>query len=503
MRRQQFELLTDGQINCPPGRERNFILNINSGSSSYLPYDPAMGLQDPALVASILASAVDVTILMTAEGIICDQVIAGSDLPRSLFTGWPGKALSETVTHESRPKIEQLLGEAGNGMPRWRQVNHPMNGGLDIPISYSAVKAGPHGHIIAIGRDMSTVSQLQQRLLSAEQAVEQEYQRLRNSETRFRVLLQSATDAIMIVDARSNRVAECNPASATLLGRTLKRIEGANIEDVFAVDDWQDVKAALESLRNFGRTEDIVLRPSQDKQQAVLSFSMFRQENTTYYLLRMVPHAVGTSAVVLPKSQSKVVKIISEMPDGFIVTDTDMKILTANSAFLELVQLASEEQARGVSLDNWLGRRGVDVGLMVSQLQEKGEIRNFHTIIRGQFGSVEDVEVSAVAVTEGETPCFGFSLHHVSRQKVNINKQDQGLLRSVDEFTKLVGKVPLKELVRESTDIIERLCIEAALQMNGDNRAGAAEMLGLSRQSLYVKLHRYGIDDMGISELAN
>jgi DNA-binding NtrC family response regulator len=30
--------------------------------------------------------------------------------------------------------------------------------------------------------------------------------------------------------------------------------------------------------------------------------------------------------------------------------------------------------------------------------------------------------------------------------------------------------------------------------MNGDNRAGAAEMLGLSRQSLYVKLHRYGID---------
>ena len=148
-------------------------MNINAGTSSYLPYNPAIGLQDPALVASILASAVDVTILMTAEGIICEQVIAGADLPRNMFTGWPGKSIYETVTVESRSKIEQLLGEAGNGMPRWRQVNHPLIGGLDIPISYSAVKAGPQGHIIAIGRDMSTVSQLQQRLLSAEQAVEQ------------------------------------------------------------------------------------------------------------------------------------------------------------------------------------------------------------------------------------------------------------------------------------------------------------------------------------------
>ena len=479
-------------------------MGIFDGSAGILQNDPSMGLQDPAVVASILASAVDVTVLMTRDGIICDQVIAGPDLPRSLFTGWPGKSLSDTVTVESRSKIEQLIGEAGNGMPlRWRQVNHPMHGEVDIPISYSAVKAGPNGHIIAIGRDMSNVSKLQRRLLSAEQAVEQEYQRLRNSETRFRVLLQSATDAIMIVDARTGRVAECNLASATLLGRQFKRIEGAIIEDVFSPEDWAVVKVALDSLRNAGRTEDIVLSPSEERQQAVLSFSMFRQENSTYFLLRMVPHAVGTSAVVLPKAQSKVVKIISEMPDGFVVTDIELNILTANSAFLEFVQLASEEQARGMNLDNWLGRRGVDVGMMVSQLQDKGEIRNFHTIVRGQFGAVEDVEVSAVAVTEGETPCFGFALHHVSRQKLNTSKQDQGLLRSVDEFTKLVGKVPLKELVRESTDIIERLCIEAALQMNGDNRANAAEMLGLSRQSLYVKLHRYGIDDVATNELSN
>jgi len=33
------------------------------------------------------------------------------------------------------------------------------------------------------------------------------------------------------------------------------------------------------------------------------------------------------------------------------------------------------------------------------------------------------------------------------------------------------------------------------LKLTGDNRATAAEMLGLSRQSLYVKLRRFGLAD--------
>jgi DNA-binding NtrC family response regulator len=66
----------------------------------------------------------------------------------------------------------------------------------------------------------------------------------------------------------------------------------------------------------------------------------------------------------------------------------------------------------------------------------------------------------------------------------------------VDHLTELVGRVTLKELVRQSTDVIERLCIETALTMTGDNRASAAEMLGLSRQSFYMKLHRYGLGEL-------
>jgi DNA-binding NtrC family response regulator len=62
-------------------------------------------------------------------------------------------------------------------------------------------------------------------------------------------------------------------------------------------------------------------------------------------------------------------------------------------------------------------------------------------------------------------------------------------------LTDLVGRVPLKSLVRDTADIIEKLCIEAALRLTDNNRASAADMLGLSRQSLYIKLRRFGILD--------
>jgi DNA-binding NtrC family response regulator len=68
--------------------------------------------------------------------------------------------------------------------------------------------------------------------------------------------------------------------------------------------------------------------------------------------------------------------------------------------------------------------------------------------------------------------------------------------RSLEQLAELVGRVSLKELVRESTDVIERMCIEAALELTGDNRASAAELLGVSRQSFYMKLRRYGLGDL-------
>ena len=94
-----------------------------------------------------------------------------------------------------------------------------------------------------------------------------------------------------------------------------------------------------------------------------------------------------------------------------------------------------------------------------------------------------------------ERQCFGFAIRNVGRRLKVDTQTGPELPHSVAQLTELVGRVSLKDLVREATDVIERLSIEAALQMTGGNRASASEMLGVSRQSLYVKLRRFGLVD--------
>jgi transcriptional regulator PpsR len=114
--------------------------------------------------------------------------------------------------------------------------------------------------------------------------------------------------------------------------------------------------------------------------------------------------------------------------------------------------------------------------------------------MRGDLGSATEVEISAVSVTSGEQPCLGFTIRDISLRLGAEAKSSNDVFRSRGQMTELVGRVPLKDIVSETTDLIEQMCIEAALELTGDNRSSAAEMLGLSRQSLYVKLRRFGIN---------
>jgi DNA-binding NtrC family response regulator len=63
-------------------------------------------------------------------------------------------------------------------------------------------------------------------------------------------------------------------------------------------------------------------------------------------------------------------------------------------------------------------------------------------------------------------------------------------MRSVME---LVGSSTLKDIVAETTEVVEKMCIQTAVDLTRNNRVAAAEMLGLSRQSLYVKLRKFGL----------
>lgn len=455
-----------------------------------------LGDLDAELASKLISAASDIAVVVDAKGIVRDIAFGNEDLSREGYGTWIGQRWVDTVTSETREKIEELLKEAtsGGSMPRWRQVNHPSARGVTVPIRYSAVEVGSTGRVVAVGRDLRAVATLQQKLVDAQQSMEREYARLRHAETRYRLLFQISSEAVLVVDSSNGRILEANPATSQLIGKPAKRLQGRELKDLFNATGAKAIEAHLSLARTAGRAEAIKAKLEDSKLELAVTASLFRQDNATHFLVRLQPTSDGANAWL--KSRSSLLEVVQKLPDGFVVTDPDRKVLTANLAFLELAQVATEEQIKGETLDRWLGRHMVDADVLIRNLRDRGEIRNFATVIRGDLGSTEDVEISAVSVSSGEQPCLGFAIRRVSRRPEAAVNGRRALPRSVEQMTELVGRVSLKELVRESTDMIERLCIEAALELTDDNRASAAEMLGLSRQGFYSKLRRHGLGDL-------
>ena len=93
----------------------------------------------------------------------------------------------------------------------------------------------------------------------------------------------------------------------------------------------------------------------------------------------------------------------------------------------------------------------------------------------------------------GDETHYAFYVRDVVRRRAQETPAATGMAGSIAELSHLVGRMPMKDIVGETIDMIEKMCIQSALELTGNNRASAAEMLGLSRQSLYVKLRRFGM----------
>jgi transcriptional regulator PpsR len=228
-----------------------------------------------------------------------------------------------------------------------------------------------------------------------------------------------------------------------------------------------------------------------------VSVSTYRQDRVSHFLVRLSRLQQQTMADSAPSTNAMLLQLVQNAPDCLVVTDLEGRVMSANMAFIELAQLTTEDQVRGETLDRWLGRTGVDLSVLISNLRQRGAVRLFATTLRGEYGAVTEVEISAAMVPHGEHPFLGFTIRDIGRRLSAEPKPGRELPRSVGQLTELVGRVPMKDIVGETTDLIEQLCIEAALELTRDNRASAAEMLGLSRQSLYVKLRRYGLGNLG------
>lgn len=449
----------------------------------------ALGAESAARLAMV---AGDISLVIDETGKIVDGTANPAEFPD--FPSWIGRDWLDVVTVESRPKVMEMLAGGRKGQTQhWRQVNHSAADG-DIPVRYAMVPMEGGKLSLALGRDMRDAAALQQRMLQAQQSLERDYLRLRQLETRYRMLFDQSSEPVLIIEADSLKVREANPAAHRVLDAKAGTLVGAKLTGFVARGAREPLIAFLGSVMSARSVSPVELESAKGE-TLTLNAAGFRQHGNQCILLRIAEDDGPTRS-----DSDAILDSVEAMPDAFVMADRDMRIIAANLAFVELVAAASADQIRGLALGDFVGRPGVDLELIGSQLDKHGFARNVSSIVGGHDGREgEPVELSAVR-TEGEEPVTAFVIRPIGRRLRDLPPSAQDLPRSVEQLTDLVGRMSLKDIVRESTDLIERLCIEAALSYTSDNRASAAEILGLSRQSLYSKLHRYGLGNLVAEE---
>jgi len=447
----------------------------------------------PDLLGSIISSASDIAVVVSDMGQILSVLVNPQQKGLDVQEDWNGLDMREVLTPESATKLERRLAEFASGVENDKplELNHRGSSGLQFPIRYSFHQVGPDGAILLLGRDLRPIAEMQQQLVEAQLALERDYELNRDIATRMRVLLDISRDAIAFVALNTGRITDLNGSAAQILGGSVEDLKGAAFADELTGGAGTDV---LDQLARAGRSDGAArteLTTRRTRTPLMVGVTLFRAAGERMLVCRMdrADHAAaGTQAL-----NDNLARLYDSCAEGIVVTDRSGQIVSANDGFLDLADLDNSGLALGRNLSDFLVRGGVDLKVMSDNAVRNGQIKLYATRFRTDVGVELPVEISVSYLDDAESPMLGFILRDGTRSETSRAAPgvvDDDTMRSIRE---LVGTASLKELVGETSDVVEKMCIETAVELTGNNRVAAAEMLGLSRQSLYVKLRKYGL----------
>lgn len=130
----------------------------------------------PSLAQAFASLACDLALVLDVNGVVTRVALGPAGNLTQATADWVGRLLVDTVTTDSRHKIDSLLAEAASlGLARRREVNLPVLQGATIPLAYTALRLGAGGPTLAVGQDLRAVALMQQRFMRVQQELEQGY----------------------------------------------------------------------------------------------------------------------------------------------------------------------------------------------------------------------------------------------------------------------------------------------------------------------------------------
>ncbi len=445
----------------------------------------------------IVATAADLAIIVDLNGIVQSLVVNPLNPGLGRLDHWEKRDIREFLAEDSLAKVERQL-EAYRGgeidAVDTIEVNHYDNANWEFPIRYTLHRTGDKNLILMLGRDMRPIAELQTRLVKTQLALEKDYEAHRDFETRYRVVMEAAREPFVLVDASSGRIIDANSAAGLALGAEVEALVGANFAQEF---DGKRPAAFLDTLISGAGNSaaGLAVQSRRSGRDFMITALLFRAAGDKVLLCRLEsgasPELVGEDLAGL------LTALYRDGADAMVITNRSGVIRYANEAFLSMCEVAQLSDIKGTSLGDYLSRGSVDLRVLLDNAARAGRMAIYSTKLEGNHGSRVAIEISATSLSARTEPTFAFVIRDASRMELVRDIQSdtpvgmgEGSMQNVMD---LVGSAPLKDIVAATTDVVEKMCIETAVELTGNNRVAAAEMLGLSRQSLYVKLRKFGL----------
>lgn len=449
---------------------------------------------EPEIVSEIISRIADLALVVSGTGVVLGVLSNPNSKMRVPFSRWEGQPLVEQLNVESKPKFEERLKaflQDPAAQVRPVELNHAASSEVpEFPVRYSFHRIGTDGAILMLGQDLRPVAEMQQQLVAAQIALEKDYEAQREYDTRLRVLMGAIQEGALFVAASSGEVLDCNSAALTLTGLARGDLLGRALYTLFDLPGEENGIDTLVRVAGSQAGTDVVWKTSSGRGLSIKP-TLFRASGEQMLLCQL------RDAEELSAPSDELDRYLGGLfergADAIVFANRSGNLLSANEAFLRLTDAVSAQAIKGRSIADFLARGSVDLNVITENASRTGAMRLYATRLTGEHGSEIPVEIATTLLSAGREPIFALVIRDASRAEM-VRKSSQQItdvdMRSVIE---LIGSQTLKSIVAKTTDVIEKMCIETAVELTSNNRVAAAEMLGLSRQSLYVKLRKYDL----------
>jgi transcriptional regulator PpsR len=442
----------------------------------------------PELAATFATIASDIALVIDRDGIVCNVSFGGAPI-KPAGGDWIGRAWVDTVTGETRNKIEMLLEEVrSTGVSRRREVNHPSEAGTDIPMAYAAIRLGDDGPVVAAGRDLRAIAAIQKRFLETQQEMERGYWKHRQFESRYRLLFQVATDAVLVVDALTMEVVLANEAALGMFQWSATDAPGKPAGAGIDAASRPAFDELLTLARSTGKPAEIRAHLARDRRAIDVSATPFRSERTLLLLVRARHADVRNQESA---TQNAMAAFLERTDEAVVITDSASRIQLVNRAFLALCAQREEAQVRGRTLVTILGDCAGTLGAIIERARHYGIAQAHEVVLSLPAHSRLTLEVSAVLMAEGDQECIGLTL----RRTRSVFSLDAGLAVELCELADRLNAVSpdraLPAILEAVSQKVEAHLISSCLARLAGDRDAAALELGLTRADLEARIRRF------------